>query len=145
MSSEKQDVEVKKEVKAQPKLSNVDTNQEKLAIVRIRGNIGINPKIKSTLTMLNLHNQNICTVYVGTPSVLGMVKKIKDYVTWGEVEPDTINLLEERKDSKEHKFYRLNNPIKGHARKGIKKAFSVGGALGYRGKKINDLIKSMCH
>jgi len=117
--------------------------QEKLiAAVRIRGNVGIEPGINSTLTMLKLRNQNICVVYSSTPGILGMLKKTKDYVTWGEVNDETLKVLDKRKDGT---FYRLNNPLKGHGRKGIKKPFSVGGALGYRGEKINDLIKRMCH
>ncbi len=39
--------------------------------------------------------------------------------------------------------FRLRPPKKGYERAGIKKPFSVGGALGYRGKKINDLLERM--
>lgn len=38
---------------------------------------------------------------------------------------------------------RMRPPSKGYGRKGIKKSFSAGGALGYRGEKINDLIERM--
>ena len=41
------------------------------------------------------------------------------------------------------KVFRLNPPIKGFERKGIKKPFTSGGVLGYRGVKINDLISRM--
>ena len=37
--------------------------------------------------------------------------------------------------------FRLSPPRKGY--EGIKRAYTVGGALGYRGKDINDLIKRM--
>jgi len=37
----------------------------------------------------------------------------------------------------------LNPPRKGFERKGIKKPYSSGGVLGYRGDKINDLIMRM--
>ncbi|AAR39160.1 NEQ311 [Nanoarchaeum equitans Kin4-M] len=37
-------------------------------------------------------------------------------------------------------FFRLRPPSKGYGKKGIKKHFNEGGALGYRGEKINDLI-----
>ena len=40
-------------------------------------------------------------------------------------------------------FFRLHPPSKGHKRGGIKKPFTVGGALGYRGEEINGLIKQM--
>lgn len=39
--------------------------------------------------------------------------------------------------------FRLRPPRKGHARGGIKKDFTVGGALGYRRDAINDLIGRM--
>ena len=39
--------------------------------------------------------------------------------------------------------FRLHPPRKGHKRGGIKKAFTVGGALGYRAAEINSLIKSL--
>jgi len=37
----------------------------------------------------------------------------------------------------------LKPPSKGYERKGIKKSFSIGGALGYRGKEINPLLERM--
>ena len=40
-------------------------------------------------------------------------------------------------------FFRLHPPIGGFERKGIKKPYSIGGALGYRKEKINNLIKKM--
>jgi len=40
-------------------------------------------------------------------------------------------------------FFRLNAPKKGYAKKGTKKPFSLGGALGYRKKQINELINNM--
>ena len=39
--------------------------------------------------------------------------------------------------------FRLHPPRKGHRRKGTKKPFNLGGALGYRGEEINKLITSM--
>ncbi len=120
----------------------------KIAIIRVRGNVGIDYRIKSTLTMLNLHNQHFCSVFPATPSLLGMVKRAKDYVTWGEIDDTTFKLLVEKRGKKiqgekDNKFYRLNSPRKGFERKGIKRPYSVGGALGYRAEKINDLIKRM--
>jgi large subunit ribosomal protein L30 len=39
--------------------------------------------------------------------------------------------------------FRLKAPRKGYGRAGIKKPFKIGGALGYRAKAINELIKKM--
>jgi len=79
---------------------------------------------------------------------VGMAKKIKDYSTYGEIDADTYKLLVEKRGEKNEKgelkkYFRLNSPKKGFERKGIKVSFTKGGALGYRGKKINDLIKRM--
>ncbi len=41
------------------------------------------------------------------------------------------------------KVFRLRPPKKGFERKGIKKPFGIGGALGDRGEKINELIARM--
>jgi large subunit ribosomal protein L30 len=39
--------------------------------------------------------------------------------------------------------FRLHPPRKGYERGGIKKPFKLGGALGFRGEKINELIARM--
>lgn len=41
------------------------------------------------------------------------------------------------------KTFRLHAPRKGFERAGIKRLFSVGGAAGYRGKAVNELIERM--
>ena len=123
---------------------------DKIAIVRVRGGIRVKKEIVDTMDMLRLYKKNYCVVYEKTPSVLGRVEKIKDYIAWGEIDEETIKLLLEKKgeidpkDKKKYKsFFRLNPPRGGFERKGIKKGFSAGGALGYRGKKIIELIKKM--
>lgn len=39
--------------------------------------------------------------------------------------------------------FRLNPPVGGHRRKGVKKPVSLGGALGNRGKDVNKLLEAM--
>ena len=41
------------------------------------------------------------------------------------------------------KFFRLKPPSKGYERKGVKTAYKEGGALGYRGEEINQLLIRM--
>jgi large subunit ribosomal protein L30 len=153
----------------------------RIAIVRIRGGIGIKKPIKDTLAMLRLYRKNSCIIVPNTPVYVGMLKKVKDYVTWGEINEKTFRVLLEKRGKlagnkplaeeylkqkikkgydgfikeffefkKELKdipglklFFRLKPPERGFERKGIKKQFSVGGVLGYRGDKINDLIMRM--
>ena len=114
----------------------------KVAAILIRGVIGVKFDIKDTLKMLNLNKKHACVVFKTDPSILGMMKKCKDYITWGEVNDETVNILSKRKTSKDNVF-KLSPPKGGFERKGIKNPFSLGGALGYRSDNINDLIKRM--
>ena len=149
-----------------PQIEN-EHNTNQLAVVRVRGLTGIKIKIEDTLKMLRLYKKNYCCVLPNNPIYLGMLKKSKDYITWGEIDDETFNILVEKRgeefkgretDSKNKikyndfvlinnkkikKYFRLNPPRKGFGRKGIKTSFQNGGALGYRGDKINDLIKRM--
>ena len=141
-------------------------NKGNLAVIRVRGLCKVERGIKDTMNMLRLYRKNFCVVVPNNEKYSGMVKKAKDYATWGEVSDETFNLLVEKRgeeykdkssgkkgdtsgkfikkgDKKIKKFFRLNMPKKGFGRKGIKFPFSKGGALGYRGEKINELIKRM--
>jgi large subunit ribosomal protein L30 len=129
-----------------------------VAAIRIRGKTGIKEGIKATLDMLRLYRQNYCSIYKDTPELRGMLKKTKDYLTFGEVDDETIKLLADKRgepfkgkndrsitiNGKKYKrYFRLSPPRKGFERGGIKKSFQNKGALGNRGSKINDLIKRM--
>ena len=139
----------------------------KIAVIRVRGQIGIKKPIDDTLKMLRLYRKNYCIVAEGSEANIGMIKKVKDYATYGEIDDETYKLLVEKRgeefkgreqDSKgiiKYKkfvevgnkkikpFFRLSPPRKGFERKGLKYSYQNGGALGYRGKDINDLIKRM--
>ncbi len=138
-----------------------------IAVVRVRGKIHLTNPIKRTLEMLNLHNKNWCSVVPDNDSMRGMIVKVKDYVTWGELSEESFDKIIKEKGEvfkpklqgeknkikqsnfflfnkkKYKKFFRLSPPKKGYGRKGIKTPFSKGGALGYRGKEIEDLISRM--
>jgi len=153
----------------------------KLAVVQIRGIFGMNIKFKDTLKFLKLTRKNCCIVVDNNPTYLGMLVKLRDYVTWGEIDQETFKLLlKERGRLSGNKaltedylkskikldydsfsksffdgkvklkdvpglktFFRLKPPVKGFEHGGIKKPFSMGGALGYRKEDINDLIRRM--
>jgi large subunit ribosomal protein L30 len=153
----------------------------KIGVIRIRGELNVKREIKDTMNMLRLFNKNYCVVIDNNDNYVGMIKKIKDYVTWGEINKETFeSLLKNRgrlagnkrltedylkeklkisskefteeffnnkKSMKEipglKLFFRLHPPVKGFERGGIKKVFSLGGVLGYRKDKINDLIQRM--
>ena len=62
----------KQEVKEEAK-----KEYKKIAVVRIRGSAKLKKEIKDTLNMLKLYRQNYCVVLNASPSITGMVKKIK--------------------------------------------------------------------
>ncbi len=150
------------------------------AVIRVRGTVNVRGDIKDTLKMLRLNRANHCVILPAEPSIEGMLRKVKDYVTWGEMKPDVLAKLILKRGRLEsgkkitdayvkkntefksliafskaicegkEKFtnleamkpvIRLHPPLKGY--EGIKRSFVEGGALGYRGDKINDLVDRM--
>ena len=69
----------------------------KIAIIRIRGMTNVRGDIDKTLKMLNLNNKNHCVVVEQNPTNMGMIKKIKDYVTYGPITDETFKLLVEKR------------------------------------------------
>ncbi len=63
------------------------------AVVRIRGRTGVRRDIKETLRRLKLTRINHAVVIPETDVYKGMLQKSKDYITWGEVERDTLSDL----------------------------------------------------
>ena len=138
------------------------------AVVRVRGGIKVNFKIKDTLTMLRLTRINHCVVVDKDPRIEGMIKKVKDFVTWGDISEATLVKLvasrgrmegDKRLDAKQAKdvidafrknkidevkgfkpLFRMSPPRKGY--EGVKNPYPKG-ALGYRGEKINELLERM--
>jgi large subunit ribosomal protein L30 len=63
------------------------------AAIRVRGTVNVIPDIKKTLELLNLTRANHCVVLEENPSIKGMLKTVKDYITWGEIEKETLSKL----------------------------------------------------
>jgi large subunit ribosomal protein L30 len=63
------------------------------AIIRVRGRTHIKPGIADTLKYLGLTRKNYCTLIPLTPEYDGMLKKVKDYVTWGPADEKIIQGL----------------------------------------------------
>ncbi|MCX6643416.1 MAG: uL30 family ribosomal protein [Candidatus Bathyarchaeota archaeon] len=95
-------------------------------VIRIRGGIDCPHFVKDTMKMLRVDRTNCATILRETPSYLGMLRKAKDYITWGEVSVETIKL-----------------PKKGFKRT-VKRPFRDKGELGNRGEAIDELVKRMC-
>ncbi|MFQ6068115.1 MAG: 50S ribosomal protein L30 [Candidatus Bathyarchaeia archaeon] len=64
-----------------------------LAVVRVRGVGDASPEIEKTLEILRLNRNCHITLVDSRPSFLGMLKKVRNFVTWGEVTKETILLL----------------------------------------------------
>src|SRR5512137_1028319 len=60
------------------------------AIVQVRGVVKTRREIKDTLAMLRLHHINHCVVVPDTPEYLGMIRKVKDFVAYGEVDAESL-------------------------------------------------------
>ncbi|MFQ6106692.1 MAG: 50S ribosomal protein L30 [Thermoplasmata archaeon] len=150
------------------------------AVVRIRGTIGVRRDIADTLKFLRLNKPNHCVIVPERPEYEGMLQKAKDYVTWGEIQPEVLARMLVTRGSaigrkkvtdayvKKNSKYRsviafakavangedslmsidglnpvlrLHPPVRGF--KATKKPFPLGGSLGYRGEKINELLLRM--
>jgi len=108
------------------------------AVVRLRGSVNMHKEIKDTLTMLNLRRVNHCVLVPDTPSYKGMLKRAENWVTWGEISKDVEKQLKKKRG--EGRVFRLSPPT--HGLKSTKVHFPKGD-LGYRGDKINRLLKRM--
>ncbi len=136
--------------------------EKNLVVIRLRGRTGIRSDVESTLKHLNLKRINNCVVLGESPQVLGMLKKAKDYITWGHIDAETLKALVSKRgrpvkepdvksgskavsfDGKAYERYFRLNPAKGGlGSRGIKATFAKSGALGERKEKINDLLKKM--
>ena len=138
------------------------------AVIRIRGRVDLREDIKDTLTMLRLSRKMHCVLIKDSDCMKGMLQKVRNWVTWGEIDDDILRLLIKKRGRKigegrltdqevEDIFkkikesqkipegvkpvFRLTPPSKGF-KESIKQHYPKG-ELGYRGKEINELLKRM--
>ena len=136
------------------------------AVIRVRGKVKIKSEIEDTLHILRLNRKNHCILIPESRSYKGMLQKVKDRITWGEISDDMLQKLimkrgrkpgnkrlteEEAKKVAESlkagnkpeikPVFRLTPPSKGF-KKSIKQHYP-NGELGYRKEKINELLEKM--
>jgi large subunit ribosomal protein L30 len=117
---------------------------KRICVIRIHGQVGLNKKVKETLDRLRLRKKYSCIVIDPTKEQEGMIKKVKDFVAFGEIDEETYKKLKEKRGRKDVKgnlkpFFRLHPP-----RKGIKsKLHFPKGVLGNNKEKINELVERM--
>ncbi len=68
-----------------------------IAVLRIRGEVGVRDQIKQAMNLMKLHRKNRVILLKNTQSNVGMINKVKDYCTFGEVDAELVKeLLEKR-------------------------------------------------
>jgi large subunit ribosomal protein L30 len=60
------------------------------AVIRLRSSIKSNREVKETLKYLRLNRVNHCVLVPEGKSFDGMLQKVKDFVTWGEIKPEVL-------------------------------------------------------
>lgn len=65
----------------------------RLAVVRVRGRVGLRKEVEDTMKMLRLTRANYCVLIDDRKEYLGMLAKVKDHVTWGEVDAEAVARL----------------------------------------------------
>ncbi len=136
-----------------------------ICIIRIRGNVGLKRDVIENFNRLRLKRKYACVVIKSNSQNLGMIRKVKNFVAYGEIDDETFEKLIEARgkllnktkkiDSKKavaeikdgnsyeevnlKPFFRLHPP-----RGGIEtKIHYPKGVLGNHKEHINKLIRRM--
>ena len=68
-------------------------NKSLIAVIRLRGSVDQPKDVKHALNLLNLTRPNHAVVVPADGTHLGMLQKLKDVVTWGEIDKKTLTEL----------------------------------------------------
>jgi ribosomal protein L30/L7E len=105
-----------------------------LVAIRLKGQLKVRKEIQDTMDMLGIKKKLSMAVLKEEPQIIGMLKKSKDFIAWGELSDE----LEKEFSGK--KTVQLKPPKGGF--KSMKQKYPRGD-LGHWGKEINVLIKRM--
>lgn len=135
-----------------------------ILVIRISGHVNMPQDSEETLFRMRLRRKFTSSLFKETKENLATLQKVRNFVAYGKINPDTLKLLIsrrgqsidkkkkidadsiilglEKKDLQElgiKPYFRLHPPIKGinskiHFPKGV---------LGDNGEKINDLVRRM--
>ncbi len=115
-----------------------------IAVMRIRGQVGLKKNIKETLSRLKIRRKYACIILENpNKSQLGMVESVRNFVSYGEISKEIYKELikkrgKKNKEGKLKPFFRLHPP-----RGGAKtKLHYPKGILG-KNKEMNKLIGRM--
>jgi len=62
-------------------------------VVKVRGTIRAKREARETLEMLRLSKTNHAVLVDNRPSFIGMLYRVQNYVTWGEISKEIVALL----------------------------------------------------
>ncbi len=115
-----------------------------ICVIRIKGQVGIKKEITDTLYRLRIRRKYACVLLEPTAVNLGMIKKVKDFVAYGEISEEVKKELIQKRgkkdvDGKLKPFFRLHPPIGGIQ----SKVHYPKGVLGNHKKKLNELLQRM--
>ncbi len=85
---------------------------KRLAIVKVRGNINTSYKVKDTMLMMGLTRVNHCVIIDDRDTYKGMLQKVKDYITWGEITPEVfVKMITKRGKVTEGKSVKVTDEL----------------------------------
>jgi len=68
-----------------------------IAVIRVRGDVGLNPNVRKTFEILRLFRKNYCVVLPNSKNFIAMIHRVKDFTTFGELGKEMfIKLLQSR-------------------------------------------------
>ena len=116
----------------------------KLAVIRIRGQVGLNKDVKETLHRLRIRRKYACAVFDSTNETQKkMIESVRNFVSYGEISEETYKKLVDTRGKKDSEgnlkpFFRLHPP-----RGGVKtKVHYPRGVLG-ENKEMDKLMERM--
>ncbi|UCD02761.1 MAG: uL30 family ribosomal protein [Candidatus Aenigmatarchaeota archaeon] len=113
---------------------------DKFAVIMLKGTVKVNREVVDTLKRLRLSSINSCVIVPADDTHRGMLKSIAEYVTWGEVNKETLKRLRSKRGGADSKVFRLSPPSGGL--KAVRLNYPRGD-VGYRGADINQLLMRM--
>ena len=73
------------------------TTNKIICIIRIRGQIGLDKDVEETLHRLRLRRKYSCVVLTPTREQSGMLKKVRNFVAFGNISKETLEKLIEKR------------------------------------------------
>lgn len=91
----------------------------RIVIIRVYGKCGLKRGIKDALNMRRLYKKHHCVIVPNTPEYVGLLNKINNYVTWGEIDKETLKMLLEKRG----KLARKKSLTEGYIKEKLKLTF----------------------